>query len=160
LLKIAGAGDELQGIKRGIIEMSDSLLITKADGENASKAKIASADFKQTMHFLPPKISGWIPKVESCSSLTGEGLENVFEILEEYNRQISANSFFKTKRQNQNLYWFNKTIQDNLLSYFLENKKVQKELELLQELVLNEKKSPHVAANNLVDWIKRESNHF
>ncbi|MBC7864693.1 MAG: methylmalonyl Co-A mutase-associated GTPase MeaB, partial [Bacteroidia bacterium] len=150
LLMLTGAGDELQGIKRGIMEMADALLITKADGENVLKANMAKAEYARAMHFLPPHPSGWIPKVQTCSSLTGEGIEGLFEIVEEFLRHSQLKNHFNVKRQNQNLYWFNKTLQESLLSSFMKNPAIQLELKSLYNLVLNNKTSPHAAANSLV----------
>jgi LAO/AO transport system kinase len=150
LLMLTGAGDELQGIKRGIMEMADALIITKADGGNITRAKAARSEYARAMHLLPPRSSGWIPKVETCSSLTGEGMQRVQEIIEEFLLHEKLKNHFKIKRQNQNLYWFNKTLQESLLSSFMNNLKVQEELKSVYELVLNNKISPQAAANNLV----------
>jgi LAO/AO transport system kinase len=155
LLMLFGAGDELQGIKRGIMEMADTLLITKADGPNQDRAKIARAEYARAMHFLPPRSSGWVPQVEICSAISGEGMQIFYNITEEYLLHENIKGHFKVKRQNQNLYWFNKTLQESLLSSFMENQKVQMELKAIYELVLNNKISPHAAAHNLVNSFRR-----
>lgn len=160
LLMLSGAGDELQGIKRGIMEMADTLLITKADGSNAEKARAARAEYARAMHFLPPHPSGWIPRVEICSAVTGEGMETFLSITEEYIRHENLKGHFKNKRQNQNLYWFNKTLQEALLSSFMSDTKVQAELKSLYDLVLHNKVSPHTAAYNLVQSFKQRINQL
>jgi LAO/AO transport system kinase len=150
----------LQGIKRGIMEMADALLITKADADNESKARNAKAEYTRALHFLPPHPSGWIPKVEVCSAVTGAGMDKAYDIIDEFHRHHSIKSHFKVKRQNQNLYWFNKTLQESLLSTFMSNSKVNLELQMLYELVLNDKISPHAAANNLVKSFIKQLNQL
>ncbi|RYZ42943.1 MAG: methylmalonyl Co-A mutase-associated GTPase MeaB [Sphingobacteriales bacterium] len=98
LLMLAGAGDELQGIKRGIMEMADGLAITKADGTNTDKAKAARSEYARALHFLPPHPSGWIPEVKVCSSYDNTGIETVTEMIDKYVHHQKANGYFERKR--------------------------------------------------------------
>ena len=105
LLKIAGAGDELQGIKRGIMEMADTIVINKADGDNIAKAKLAKSEFNRALHLFPAKKSGWIPKVTTCSAVYVDGIDAVWKIISDYFEMVKANSYFQAKRQDQNQFW-------------------------------------------------------
>ncbi|RZJ67002.1 MAG: methylmalonyl Co-A mutase-associated GTPase MeaB [Flavobacterium sp.] len=102
LLKISGAGDELQGIKRGIMEMADAIAINKADGDNIKKAKLAKTEFGRALHFFPAKSSGWMPKAATCSAVTKEGIPEIWEIVSEYVSLTKENGFFENRRREQN----------------------------------------------------------
>mgnify|MGYP000032174458 CR=1 FL=1 len=98
LLMLAGAGDELQGIKRGIMEMADAIAITKADGENVRKAEMAKIEYQNALHLFPPTESGWIPKVLTCSSLKREGIDKIWETIDSFINQLKDTNFFDKKR--------------------------------------------------------------
>ena len=121
LLKIAGAGDELQGIKRGIIEMADAIVINKSDGENVKNTKIAKVEFNRALHLYPPKESGWQPKVLTASALKNKGIEDVHSMIEEYLKFTKANDFFDIKRNEQTQFWLKSTIQQGLQDSFFKN---------------------------------------
>lgn len=132
LLMLAGAGDELQGIKRGIIEMSDAIIINKADGDNLVASDRAIANYKNALHLFPPAPSGWIPRTDKCSAHTGEGIEDVWKMIEEYVQFTKENGYFEENRKNQKIKIFHKTIKERLLEQFYknnENIKIIKELE-------------------------------
>lgn len=148
LLKLAGAGDELQGIKRGIMEMADLIAINKADGKNKQAAKIAKVEFNRALHLYPPKDNGWTPKVLQCSALENIGIEEIWQTIQEYLNETKA--FFNEKRKQQNKYWLLQTIDDQLKTNFYRNKKVTSELSLLTEKVMNNKISPFIAAEQLL----------
>ena len=120
LLMLAGAGDELQGIKRGIIELADALIITKSDGDNSIKAKNAAMEYKRALHLFPAKENGWIPQVSTCSALDKTGLDTIWELIEKYNNQMQANSYFMSNRNKQNNYWLH-----HIIKHELGNKKYQ-----------------------------------
>ena len=120
LLMLAGAGDELQGIKRGIIELADALIITKSDGDNSIKAKNAAMEYKRALHLFPAKENGWIPQVSTCSALDKIGLDTIWELIEKYNNQMQANSYFMSNRIKQNNYWLH-----HIIKHELGNKKYQ-----------------------------------
>lgn len=154
LLKLAGAGDELQGIKRGIIELADSIVINKADGANKQAAKIAKVEFSRALHVYPPKNNGWIPKVLQCSALENTGITEIWETIVVYTSSIG--DFFQENRKQQNKYWLIQTIEDRLKSDFYQNKNVQQELALLVEKVINAKMSPFAAAEQLLAIHRKE----
>jgi len=120
LLMLAGAGDELQGIKRGIMELADALIITKSDGDNSIKAKNAAMEYKKALHLFPAKENGWIPQVSTCSALDKTGLDTIWELIEKYNNQMQANSYFMSNRNKQNTYWLH-----HIIKHELGNKKYQ-----------------------------------
>ncbi|PKA82167.1 methylmalonyl-CoA mutase metallochaperone MeaB [Ulvibacter sp. MAR_2010_11] len=129
LLQLAGAGDELQGIKRGIIEMADAIVINKADGENVKAAKLAKTEFNRALHLYPPKDSNWTPKTISCSALQNEGVDAVWELIEDYVSLTKENTYFSEKRKEQNKFWLLQTIESTLKSEFFGNPLLKKELE-------------------------------
>jgi LAO/AO transport system kinase len=120
LLMLAGAGDELQGIKRGIMELADALIITKSDGDNIIKAKNAAMEYKRALHLFPAKENGWIPQVSTCSALDKTRLDTIWELIEKYNNQMQANSYFMSNRNKQNNYWLH-----HIIKHELGNKKYQ-----------------------------------
>ena len=151
LLKIAGAGDELQGIKRGIMEMADTIVINKADGDNISKAKLAKAEFNRALHLFPAKSSGWIPKVTTCSSFEKIGIDNVWKIISEYFDLVKENHFFEKKRKDQSQFWMMETINEQLKSNFYNHPEIKKLLEENKKAVQNNKISPFAAAKSLLE---------
>lgn len=151
LLKISGAGDELQGIKRGIMEMADTIVINKADGDNIAKAKLAKTEFSRAMHLFPAKSSGWIPKVTTCSAYEKTGIDAIWDIISEYLELVKANHYFEEKRQNQNQFWMMETINEHLKSHFYNHSNVVQFLEENKKAVLNNEISPFAAAMSLLE---------
>ncbi len=146
LLKITGAGDELQGMKRGIMEMADAIIITKADGENIKKAELAKAEFSHALHLFPPKKSGWIPIASTCSAKNKEGISAVWETIEQYVTKTKQSDYFFEKRKEQNQYWLLETIDEQLKSRFYNSPKIQLVLESTKKAVQNNEISPFAAA--------------
>ncbi len=151
LLKISGAGDELQGIKRGIMEMADAIVINKADGDNINKAKLAKAEFNRALHLFPAKKSGWIPTTSTCSSYTNDGIADVWQSIFEYKTLVQDNHYFEQKRQDQNQFWMMETINNQLQSNFYNHPKIIKLLEVNKKAVQNNAISPFTAAMNLLN---------
>ena len=151
LLMLAGAGDELQGIKRGIMEMADALIITKADGDNKSNAKRAKVEYRNALHLFPPNENGWIPRVGTSSSLENEGIENVWEIIQSFLITTQSNGHFDLNRSAQNEYWIFETINTQLKERFYSNSDVQKQLNEIKKLVQNNKISPFKGAETLLN---------
>ncbi len=151
LLKISGAGDELQGIKRGIMEMADTIVINKADGDNVAKAKLAKTEFSRALHLFPPKSSGWIPKVTTCSAYEKTGIDAVWEIISKYFEFVKSNHYFDEKRQNQNQFWMMETINEQLKSHFYNHPNVLRLLEENKKAVATNEISPFAAAMSLLD---------
>jgi LAO/AO transport system kinase len=151
LLKLAGAGDELQGIKRGIIEMADAIVINKADGDNLKAAKSAKVEFNRALHLYPEKDSGWSPKVSLCSALKQEGISDVWAMIEDYISSTSSNGYFETNRNNQNTFWLLQTIEERLKANFYKSPKIKNELKAQIELVEEGKTTPFAAAEYLLN---------
>lgn len=151
LLMLAGAGDELQGIKRGIMEMADTIVITKSDGDNITKAKAATTEYKNALHLFPPETSGWIPKVITASAITGYGIDDLWQILENFVSHTKSNNFFEKKRKEQLKYRMLETINEELKKRFLENSKVQEQLKEMETEVENGNISPYFAAKLILD---------
>ncbi|MFD1163073.1 methylmalonyl Co-A mutase-associated GTPase MeaB [Hwangdonia seohaensis] len=151
LLKLAGAGDELQGIKRGIIEMADAIAINKADGDNLKQAKIAKVEFNRALHLYPQKTSNWKPKVMLCSALKNEGIDDIWNIILEYIETTTQNNYFNKKRKEQNKFWLIQTIEDQLKSDFFNRPDIKKELATQLHLIDNNKTTPFAAAYYLLN---------
>lgn len=151
LLKLAGAGDELQGIKRGIMEMADAIVINKADGDNVKAAKLAKTEFNRALHLYPPKDSGWIPKTLTCSAINDEGIDIVWDLISNYLHLAKETGYFQKKRNEQNKYWLLQTIESSLKSDFYNNQNIQKALKNQLELLSENKTTPFEAANLLLN---------
>ena len=151
LLKISGAGDELQGIKRGIMEMADAIVINKADGDNIRKAHFAKMEFNRALHLFPAKKSGWIPKTSTCSSITHEGIPLVWETIESFLDLTKTNNSFFEKRKEQNQYWMFETINEQLKLNFYNQIEIQDLLEPTKKAVQNDEISPFAAAQKLLN---------
>ena len=150
LLKLAGAGDELQGIKRGIMEMADAIVINKADGENLKAAQLAKTEFNRALHLYPPKESGWTPKTLTCSALKNERIDAVWELIETYISETKENDYFQHKRTEQNKFWLLQTIESTLKRNFYNNPTVKKELEIQLKRIEANKTTPFEAATYLL----------
>ena len=150
LLKISGAGDELQGIKRGIMEMADAVVINKADGDNINKAKLAKAEFNRALHMFPAKNSGWIPTVSTCSAITKDGIDDVWQTISDYFELVKANNYFEQKRKEQNQYWMLETINEQLKSNFYTHPEIIKLLDENKKAVASNEISPFAAAQLLL----------
>nr|WP_299384313.1 methylmalonyl Co-A mutase-associated GTPase MeaB [Allomuricauda sp.] len=156
LLKLSGAGDELQGIKRGIMEMADAIAINKADGHNIEKAKLAEVEFSRALHLYPPKENGWTPKVLRCSAMENVGIGEIWEMIREYTALVQENGHFKVNRQTQNKNWFLQTLDEQLHQLFHQREDFQsKKEEMLQAIELN-KVSPFYAAKSLIQELVQE----
>jgi LAO/AO transport system kinase len=151
LLKISGAGDELQGIKRGIMEMADSIVINKADGDNIRKSNLAKVEFGRALHLFPTKKSGWTPTTSTCSSITHEGITEVWETILKFLDLTKTNNYFFEKRKEQNQYWMLETINEQLKTNFFNHPEIQKLLEENKKAVQNDELSPFAAAQILLE---------
>lgn len=150
LLKLAGAGDELQGIKRGIMEMADAIVINKADGDNVKAAKLAKTEFNRALHLYPLKDSGWQPKITLASALKKEGVDDVWKMIQDYVKLVKDSSYFEQHRKEQNKFWLLQTIEDRLKSEFFDNPKVTSELKKQIKLIEDGKTTPFAAAEILL----------
>ena len=151
LLMISGAGDELQGIKRGIMEMADMIIINKADGSNVDKAMQAKAQYQSAMHLFPPPASGWAAKVMTVSSTEKTGLSEVWDAIGEYVQTTSSNGYFLSNRREQTGFWMHETIRESLQNNFYSNPEIQSLLADCAKQVADEELSSFVAAKKLLD---------
>ena len=151
LLKISGAGDELQGIKRGIMEMADLIVINKSDGDNIKRAKLTKTEFNRALHLFPAKASGWQPKVTTCSSITQEGIAETWQTVSEFFELTKANNFFGIRRSEQNSYWLTETINEQLKANFYSREDIAALLEQNKKAVQNNELSPFAAASILLE---------
>ena len=151
LLQISGAGDELQGIKRGIMEMADMMVITKADGENVHKAELAKTQFQSALRLFPVPESQWRPQVYTCSSVDGTGLEEVWKGVEEFLDHTERNGYFQHNRNRQNKYWMYESINEALRNSFYQDPAIESRIGDYEQRVLDARISSFVAAKELLD---------
>ena len=155
LLMLAGAGDELQGIKRGIMELADALLITKADGENVKMAKLARASYANALHLFPPKENEWISRTEICSSITGDNLDEAWKISDEFFRHNTSNGWIEKNRHVQDIDWMKETLNELILSGFYSQKGFEGSVNTIKEAVLTQQMSAFEAAEKLYQQFSR-----
>lgn len=151
LIQLAGTGDELQGIKRGIMEISDGIVINKCDGSNVDKCHIAATNFRNALHFFPPSDSGWVPKVLCYSGFYGTGVKEVWDMIYEYFDFVKGNGYFDYRRNEQNKYWMYETINEQLRNSFYNNPDIQQRLQAYENSVLLGQKTSFAAARDLLD---------
>lgn len=151
LIQLAGTGDELQGIKRGIMEMADGIVINKADGDNIEKAKMAQRHFSNALHLFPLPDSGWLPKVLTYSGYYNLGVPDVWEMVHRYIDFVKGNGYFDRKRNEQAKYWMYETINEQLRNSFYRNPEITGLLEKLEGDVLSNRKSSFIAAREALD---------
>jgi LAO/AO transport system kinase len=151
LLMLAGAGDELQGIKRGIMEMADLVAINKADGSNVEKAGMAKVQYRNALHMFPAKESGWEPKVMTCSAWEKTGIAEIWETLLAYRKVTSDNGYFRLNRSEQARYWMYETIEEQLKSGFYNNSAVKAGIREMEDKVLRAEISSFEAARRLLE---------
>lgn len=151
LLMLAGAGDELQGIKKGIMEMADAVVITKADRDNHITTQRAVVEYRNAFHLFPPSENGWFPQVKMCSALENRGLEEIWEMILDYDRVVKNNGFHLQNRQHQNLEWMHSLIRSSLEEQFYSHWKIKEKLTEVEAKIQNEKWLPIRAATYLLD---------
>jgi len=151
LLMLAGAGDELQGIKRGIMEMADALVITKADGENLEKAKVARSEYAHAMHLLQGSESGWTARTTLSSSLNNYGISEVYSMINEYNTLVTANGYFLLKRREQQIDLFLSAVNEQLTNKFYSDKVIKEKIKSIKNLNADQNIQPFLLAKELVN---------
>lgn len=151
LLMLAGAGDELQGIKRGIMEMADAITINKADGNNIEKAGLARVQYMNALHLFPATESGWNPKVLTCSAYMKTGISEIWQTIDEYLGHVKNNGYFQHRRNEQSKFWMYETIDEHLRNNFYQDEQIKTLMEESEKRVLKEEISSFVAAKKLLD---------
>jgi len=154
LLMLAGAGDELQGIKRGIMEMADAIVINKADGNNIDKARRAQAEFANALHLFPPSPSGWTPLVKTCSSLYKQGISEVWDMARQYQTFALDNGFLHKKRQEQSRYWLQETIRDGIYKEVFNDPVMKAELLRHEKAMAEGQMTSFMAASSILKKYK------
>ncbi len=152
LLMLSGAGDELQGIKRGIMEMADAIAITKADGSNVTSAKKAQQRYKNALHLFPANTNEWIPEVTHCSAIEQQGIKQVWGIIEKFERHTKLKGYFESNRNKQAKYWMYEKINEELKRRFYENEKIAQQLPDLERQVIAGKISAFTVAELLLSY--------
>tara|TARA_B100001248_G_C27397658_1_gene466876 strand:- start:4440 stop:5393 length:954 start_codon:yes stop_codon:yes gene_type:complete len=140
LLMLAGSGDELQGIKRGIMEVADAIAITKADGDNIQKAKKAALEYKNAIHLFPPMENGWIPQVTTCSAVENIGISQILENIEKFNRLVISNGWKEKNRIKQSKFWLHLFIKEEFGNQKYNNLLSEGKIKLMEEELLTGKK--------------------
>src|SRR5690554_990582 len=156
LLMLSGAGDELQGIKRGIMEMADALIITKADGDNLLKARRAKKEYENAMHLFPANENGWVPKTLVASAYENYNIDKAFDIIESYVNHTKINASFQDNRRQQDKYWLHETIADILMSDFYNSEKLKSPIQNIEKEVVEGNMSSFEGAEKLMDLYKKE----
>ncbi len=150
LLMLAGAGDELQGIKKGIMEMADAIVITKADGDNVKPAHQAKADYQHALHLFSESPSGWRPRVITCSALENKGIEETWSLIQDYFTRTRSNGIFEALRKQQNLVWFHDSILQQIRQRVLESTNVKAHIQELEKKIAENKILPSRAAQLVI----------
>ena len=151
LIQLAGTGDELQGIKRGIMEMADGIVINKCDGNNVDKCQLAATQFRNALHLFPMPESGWTPQVLTYSGFYGYGIKEVWDMIFQYIDFIKASGYFEHRRNEQSKYWMYESINEQLRNSFFQNPTISDMLLAEEKSVLDGQKTSFVAAKQLLD---------
>lgn len=155
LIQLAGTGDELQGIKRGIMEMADGIVINKADGNNIERAQLAQAQFRNALHLFPLPPSGWSPKVLTYSGYYELGIAEVWDMIYEYFDFVRKNGYFEHKRQEQAKYWMYETIDEQLRNHFYNDERIRELLDEKEHRILTNMQTSFTAAHDVLDYYFR-----
>ena len=156
LIQLAGTGDELQGIKRGIMEISDGIIINKCDGNNVDKCQMAATNFRNALHFFPMPDSGWLPKVLCYSGFYGTGIKEIWDMIYQYFDFVKANGYFDFRRNEQNKWWMYETINEHLRNSFYNNPVIESHIEHAEQKVLLGEKTSFAAAHDLLEQYFRQ----
>ncbi len=155
LLMIAGAGDELQGIKRGVMELADALLINKADGDNLKRAEVARAEYERALHYLMPATQGWQSMAYTCSATTGAGVSGIWDEIKRFVVETTSSGVFVERRKNQTLEWLHTMVEEHLRSDFFGNPNVQSVLPDIEKAVTAGEVPATAAAEQLVQLFQK-----
>lgn len=156
LLLIPGAGDELQGIKKGIVEMADAVLINKADGENKAMTEAARAEYNRALHYLPSITEGWHTRAYTASALTGEGIEHIWTIVESFREKTAASGAFERRRREQARDWLHTLIEEQLRAHFYNQPAIREQLLQLEQAVMDGTLPATAAARQLFQNMYRD----
>ena len=147
---VPGAGDELQGMKKGIMELADAIAINKSDGDNVRKAKLAKRQYEMALHFLNPSSPNWTPPVLTCSALEMTGIDEVWGTVLDYNKKLTATGELEAKREKQNIDWMRFLVKEGLREWFYKKPYVQKMIPKIEKEVEQGTTAPTTAADKLL----------
>lgn len=150
LVLIAGAGDELQGIKKGVMELADAVIINKSDGENQQRANIAKSQYQTALHYIQRATKGWEPKVQTVSAITGTGIKEMWDTVEEFLQHVKTTDIFENRRKSQTVEWMFTMVENELKHNFYANKIITKNLSQIKTKVLSGETLPTIAADTLL----------
>jgi LAO/AO transport system kinase len=153
LVLIPGAGDELQGIKRGVVELADAIAINKAEGGNKIRAEAARVEYNRALHYLTPATEGWQARAYTCSALTGEGIANLWQVVERFRERNLASGSFATRRREQARDWMHTLVEEQLRSYFYNNEDVRASMPEMEKRVMEGEIPATTAARFLLDLV-------
>ena len=151
LIQLAGTGDEMQGIKRGIMEMADGIVINKCDGNNVDKCQLAATQFRNALHLFPAPESGWTPQVLTYSGFYNLGVKEIWDMVYRYMDFVKGNGYFEHRRNEQSKYWMYETINEQLRNSFFQNEQIVSRLAEAEAMVLSGRQTSFVAAKQLLD---------
>ncbi len=155
LLMLSGAGDELQGIKKGIMEMADMVVINKADGDNIRKSEMAKLQYQNALHIFPKSESGWTPVVSTASSTQNTGIDFIWDQIMKYKELAVKNGYFKKNRNHQQIQWMYNNINEELKRLFYTSKDIKNHLEVFEKEIISSKVSPVKAAQLIIEEFKK-----
>lgn len=159
LLMLSGAGDELQGIKKGIMEMADALVVTKADGENVKQANLAASQYRNAMHLFPPNENEWIPQVFTCSSQTGDNIEKVLEVIASFENKMRVSGWLDHNRHEQEKHWLKTTLNDMILDQFYAVPELISKLKEIENKLMEDSIPFYAAAEELFSAYLKHISH-
>jgi LAO/AO transport system kinase len=152
LLMLSGAGDELQGIKKGIMEMADALVITKADGDNKQRAKLAAREYKNALHLFPANKNKWIPQVFTCSAIEKSNITNVLDVIEDFRSHVYSNGWFQSNRRSQDKKWLSETLKELIINDFFLDAEMIVQLKKIEHRVIEGEITSFQAADELYKY--------
>jgi LAO/AO transport system kinase len=152
---ITGAGDDLQGIKKGILELADAIMVNKADGTNKQKALVTQADYNQVLHYLRPATEGWQTKAYVSSSITGEGIAEMWQVIEGFMEQMRQSGHLETRRQQQNLTWVREMTSQYVQKLVNENPSISTKRQIIEQATLSGGLSPTMALKQMIEAIEQ-----
>lgn len=155
LLMLSGAGDELQGIKKGIMEMADMVVINKADGDNVRMSEMARIQYQNALHIFPQSESGWSPVVSTASAIKNMGISNVWDEITKFKKLVESNGYFLKNRNHQQIQWMYNNINEELKQLFYGSKNISTKLKVLEQHIVNSKISPVKAAQKIIEEFKK-----
>ena len=158
LLMLSGAGDELQGIKKGIMEMADMVVINKADGDNVRMSEMARLQYQNALHIFPQSESGWSPVVSTASAIKNIGISNVWDEISKFKTLVDENGYFLKNRNHQQIDWMYNNINEELKRLFYGSKAISSKLKGLETDIVSAKISPVKAAENILEEFKKTFN--